>query len=40
MLRRIREIQRYMLIYLDIGKNLLVFVCASKGESTKTTGQG
>jgi hypothetical protein len=29
-----------MSIYIDIGKNLSVFVCASKGKSTKTTGQG
>jgi hypothetical protein len=38
MSRRIRGIS--LPIYLGISKNLLVFVCASKGKSTKTIDQG
>jgi hypothetical protein len=29
-----------MSVYLDISKNLLVFVCPPKGKSTKTIDQG
>jgi hypothetical protein len=40
MLRRIRGIKKNLLIYLGFSKNLSIFVCASKGQSIKTTDQG
>jgi hypothetical protein len=40
MLRRIRGIRKIPSIYLGISKNILVFVCASKGQSMKTIDQG
>jgi hypothetical protein len=32
--------KKYTINFLGIGKNLLIFVCASKGESIETIGQG
>jgi hypothetical protein len=32
--------EKYLSICLGIGKNLLVSICASKGQSKETTGQG
>jgi hypothetical protein len=36
MLTIIREYERYLSIYLGIGKNLLISICASKGPPLET----
>jgi Mrp family chromosome partitioning ATPase len=40
MSRKMRGIRKILVNLLGVNKNLSIFICASKGESTKTINKG